>query len=110
MAGFFGLFGNKTKYIDDKNQEDDVQINEKKEPFFLTSDESKTMGNIEFMRSPVGKKKKLTSTESNPISDSQVEAPKPNNGNNGNVSGSSRRGSDPNLDIFRNMAKEIRKG
>ena len=104
MAGFFGLFGNKTKYVDDTNQEDSSPQEEKKPPFFLTSDESKTMGNIDFMRSPISGKKKEKKTESNP---SEI---KPSDTNNGSTSRGSRSSSDPNLDMFRNMAKDIRKG
>ena len=41
MAGFFGLFGGKDK------------APQSKEPFFLSEDEAKTYGNIDFMRKEV---------------------------------------------------------
>ncbi len=50
MAGFFGLFGNKTKYVDEPM---DMSAPEPKEAFYLEPDDAKTLGDIDFMRTPI---------------------------------------------------------
>ncbi|ELS00001.1 hypothetical protein [Gloeocapsa sp. PCC 73106] len=102
MAGFFGLFGGKTKYIDGN----DNQANDKdnQEAFFLNSDDAKTLGNMELMRkSPKTKKtfsqpgKTTNSVESTASSENQPKTT-PN-----------RSSVDPSMDLFRKMAREIKK-
>ena len=51
MAGFFGLFGRKAQYIDEIDNSVPQQ-EEKPEPFFLPPDEAVSLGNVEFMRKP----------------------------------------------------------
>jgi len=121
MAGFFGLFGNKTRYIDEPD-EDNNQSEEKNEPFFLTPDEAKSFGNIQFMRTPINIKKTFPKTKSSQSTNvlgqnTSTEKPKLPQGDNYEAlareikkePNSSRRTNDPNLDMFRNMAKQIKK-
>lgn len=49
MAGFFGLFGGKTKYVDEPTPVTE-KPKKKEEAFFLESDQAKTLGNIDYMR------------------------------------------------------------
>ncbi len=126
MAGLFGLFGKKAKYVDEV---DSNTSNEsvKKEAFFLETDEAQSLGNAEYMRTPVkikrsfpkimGSKGKEIVTEvsametkkiqangqptSTPSSSSPEEAPAPVK--------NERRSSDNSLDMFRKMAKDLKK-
>lgn len=93
--GFFGLFGNKTKYVDEPNSTDDSSQN--KDAYYLSDDDAKSLGNAEYIRKSM--KKKPTSSSVN------------NNGANSTTSSSvkSNRSVDTNMDIFRKMAKEIKK-
>ena len=50
MAGFFGLFGKKTKYVDEPQQ--NISSAQSSEDFYLSSDDAKTLGDIEYMRTP----------------------------------------------------------
>ena len=127
MAGFFGLFGGKTKYVDETN-ESSGEYPESKESFYLNADESKTFGNIEFMRKPntikrsfakvgngEGKKsvKSVSSLKANTITDGGLTATSPSEKSNGSLGESSpkseRRTGDNNLDMFRKMARDIKK-
>jgi hypothetical protein len=119
MAGFFGLFGGKNK----------------DESYYLDSDDAKTFGNINYMRTPNKSRRTFPKTLTNPdgfeienevsamemreITENGVAKPKTinqsNNGNsqsqsNGNSSFSSnkRRPSDNGMDVWRNMAKDMR--
>lgn len=93
--GFFGLFGNKTKYVDEPNSTDDQSQN--KDAYYLSDDDAKSLGNPEYIRKSM--KKKTTPSSVN------------NNGANSTTSSSvkSNRSVDTNMDIFRKMAKEIKK-
>lgn len=121
MAGFFGLFGNKTRYIDEPDQGDN-QPEAKKEPFYLSSDESKSFGDIDYMRKSFNIKKTFPKTKSSQSTNvasqsTYTQKPKPPQENEYESLGkeikkepnSSRRTSDPNLDMFRNMAKQMKK-
>lgn len=122
MAGLFGLFGKK------KNAEVPPPVNNgtKSGAYFLDADEAKTMGNIEYMRSKKVIKHKFPKTAGNggefeveyevssddmkvgndlsvptePTSTSAGATSKPAN---------ERRTTDSSLDLFRNMARDIRK-
>ena len=127
MAGFFGLFGRNTKYVDEPTPE--VPEPEKQEAFFLEPDDAKTLGNVEFMRKknlikhtfPKTKsskggevvqeissleKKKVTGKGASPRpSPSPTSQPANHTGS----ASASRRASDSSLDSFREMAREIKK-
>lgn len=93
--GFFGLFGNKTRYVDEPNT-DDEQL-KKGDAFYLSSDDANSMGNPEYMRKAMKKKDTKPS-----VNDSKSSFTKPSNVN-------SNRSVDSNMDIFRKMAKDIKK-
>ncbi len=123
MAGFLGLFsGRKAKFVDEADTTP-VQP-QKKEAFFLDSDSAKTLGDTEFMRKPITirrtfakggelvqeissleKKKATTSntisnpTQSTSSSTSQEKTSAP----------TERRQADTSMDMFRNMARNIKK-
>ncbi|NEP59433.1 MAG: hypothetical protein F6K31_20860 [Symploca sp. SIO2G7] len=130
MAGFFGLFGGK------KNQAPQSQ-----EPFFLSEDEAKTFGNIDYMRKEVvvrhtfarkkGQAEELESVKSiSALSSKQVgsgtkpastsfstsftpstpstsasDKPAPSTAS----APVAKRTPDTSMDMFRNMAKKIRR-
>lgn len=126
MAGFFGLFGGKTKYVDEPTPE--VEDKEKQEAFFLEPDDAKTLGNVEFMRKPNliehtfpktrsskgGKvvqeissleKKKVTGKGASPLPSPSPTSPP---GSQPESARTARRASDSSLDLFRQMAKEMK--
>lgn len=93
MAGFFGLFGSKTKYVDESTQDNEPSQNG--EGFFLGKDDASSMGNPEYIRKSMAKKKAPgNDSKSSPTTTS---------------SESSRRPVDTNMDIFRKMARDIKK-
>lgn len=122
MAGLFGLFGKKN------NAEAPPSASNGAKPgaYFLDADDAKTMGNIEYMRSKKVIKHKFPKTAGNggefeveyevssdnmksgnglqgstePTSTSSEATPKPTN---------ERRTADSSMDLFRNMARDIRK-
>ncbi|GBF82562.1 hypothetical protein [Aphanothece sacrum] len=127
MAGLFGLFGGKTKYVDEPDT-NTSQDSDNKEAFFLKPDDAKTLGNVEFMRKPNiikhtfakrpgGKhvetvkeisSMKATKVESNGLkpmkpTESKVEASPETSVN------TERRSSDKTMDMFRQMARDIKK-
>ncbi|MFM1842878.1 MAG: hypothetical protein RLZZ490_1616 [Cyanobacteriota bacterium] len=127
MAGLFGLFGKRTKYVDEVDNTPQPQA-EKKEAFFLEADDAKSLGDVEYMRKPIQIKrsfpktlnsggaevvKEISALEIKPVqangqpqpstSSITAAAPQPSPVNN------ERRSSDNNLDMFRQMAKEIKK-
>lgn len=117
MAGFFGLFGGKNK----------------DEAYYLNEDDAKTLGNIDYMRTPNKSRRTFPKTLSNPdgfeinneisamemreITENGVAKPKTNQSNNSQSNGSSsfsssnnkRRPSDNGMDMWRNIAKDMRK-
>jgi hypothetical protein len=127
MAGFFGLFGGKTKYVDEVNDYAD-STPQSKEAFYLSNDEAKTFGNIDFMRKPntikrsfpktlnskKGKEivRSISSVEENAVDTSVVQPKSISNGNGSSNTSSvntERRSVDSNLDMFRKMARDIKK-
>lgn len=122
---FFGLFGNKTKYVDEPDNENNTLDN--KESFFLSSDDAKTFGNLEYMRKSLkirrtfpktknGKGaeiiKEISSMQINKSSGSMSSpTPKiePQSTAQNTSSNNKRRSVDTNMDIFRKMAREIKK-
>ena len=57
MAGFFGLFGGRTKYVGEPDP-----VTETKEAFFLEPDAAKSLGDVEFMRKPITIKRSFPKT------------------------------------------------
>jgi hypothetical protein len=129
MAGFFGLFGRKTKYVGDPDTPPtETNGNGKKESYFLEPDDAKSLGNIEFMRKPNTIKRSFPKTLKGGGGEviqqiSSMEKAKMN-GNGQAAAASSqmeektaqpspevnpRRSSDSSLDMFRKMAKDMKK-
>jgi hypothetical protein len=116
VAGFFGLFGG------NKNQGSE---------YFLEPDDAKTMGDIEYMRTPKAVRKSFpkaklgednevvnshSATESSTFAEGvgyiPTSAPKPQPTSESSFSSSAsseRRRTDTGMDMFRSMAKNIRK-
>lgn len=126
MAGFFGLFGGKTKYVDEGN-DFSGESSENGESFYLSNDEAKTLGNIEFMRKPntikhtfpktasgKGKKtvKSISSLEASSVNEGglpKVSDSEPTGSQAPAAAKTERRSSDGNLDMFRQMARDLKK-
>lgn len=126
MAGLFGLFGRKAKYveeIDPNAPREEV----KKEAFFLETDDAKSLGNVEYMRTPFKIKRsfpKIMGSQGAEIvrEVSAMEAkklqangepastPKPSSSEvTSTPANNDRRSSDNSLDMFRQMAKDLKK-
>lgn len=122
MAGLFGLFGKKNK----TEAQPPGNNGAKPGAYFLDADEAKTMGNIEYMRSKKVIKHKFPKTAGNggefeleyEVSSSDMKlgnglqapteptvAPPENTPK----ATSERRATDSSMDLFRNMARDIRK-
>lgn len=126
MAGLFGLFGKKTKYVDEPDT-NVSQDSDNKEAFFLQPDEAKTLGNIEFMRKPniikrtfakrPGGKQVETVKEISSMKATNVESGvTPMQSTESKVEASpetsakdDRRSSDNSMDMFRQMARDMKK-
>ena len=139
--GLFGnLFNSQTKYVDEDSQDmaQSIEANQSKE-YFLDTDEAKTMGNIDYMRSSVKVKKsypktktavlrgevveQISATDKVTLSENQtpMATSEPasqsgatsesgaTSGQNGQVS-SQRRRPDSSLDPFLKMAQDLKKG
>jgi hypothetical protein len=125
MAGFFGLFGNKTKYVDEPI---DMGQPENTAAYYLEPDDAKTLGNIEFMRKPntirrtfpktAGSQKgaeslrQVSSMEASKVKDNGIvakSASAESTSNGASENGNSRRGKDDSMNPFLKMAREIRK-
>lgn len=131
MGFLSDLFGLKTQYIDEEIDEAELAGEEEKgKAFFLTPDEAKTLGNIEYMRRPTSVKKTFANSEEEnivatsafgqkitvsngkmptlqPEAISEVKPPTQNE-QNGKVS-EQRRSADSSMDMFLKMASEIKK-
>lgn len=128
MAGLFGLFGKKAQYVEDIEANPSPQL-EKKEAFFLESDDAKSLGNAEYMRTPIKIKRSFPKTlnseggevvkEISALEIKRIQAngqavpteekestPSPTKATEVN---SDRRSSDNSLDMFRQMAKDLKK-
>lgn len=123
MAGLFGLFGGKKKEEAKKNSSDNS--------FFLTDDDAKTLGNIDYMRKTVeikrtfpntvaGKGAKISklvsSSDMKVIKNNQIQTPSVKKQETVTESKTTidnltekRRQSDNSMDMFRKMAKDIKK-
>lgn len=119
MAGLFGLFGG-------RKQESKPQ-----DAYFLSPDEAKTLGNIDYMRTPRTIKKtfpktatssggevvyRVSSLDMKPVNVNESSAPRETsssttNGFSSSFSPSTRenKNTDTTMDMFREMAKQIRK-
>lgn len=127
MAGFFGLFGKNDKYIDDTSSDSNSN---KQQDFFLDNDEAISLGNVEYMRQTKkirrtfpkvrGSKgaeliqevsatdkvnikgdRAVSSTETTPTASSTFADT--------NTETTQRRTADSSMDMFLNMAREIKK-
>jgi hypothetical protein len=135
MAGFFGLFsGKKNKYVDEPDT--NKTQNSEKKAFFLSDDEAKTYGDIDFMRQSKkvrrtfpktlgskGKgaelvqeissvdKVKLNANQTSLTKNSTSSAAQSESQPIPNQPATPRRSasSDNSLDMFRKMAKELKK-
>ena len=130
MAGFFGLFKSKTKYVDesDTESENKPKSQANTEDFYLKPDDAKSLGDIDFMRKPIRIKrtfakvrgqetpelvqdissveKTLTGQGASPTPTAKYQPgqsapPAPET--------SKRSSSDSSMDMFRNMAKDLKK-
>ncbi|NEO19933.1 MULTISPECIES: hypothetical protein [unclassified Moorena] len=132
--GLFNLLNSQTKYVDEDSQDmaQSIEANQSQE-YFLDTDEAKTMGNIDYMRSSVKVKKSYPKTKTAILSGEVVEQisatdkatlsqnetpiatsePAYQSGGtleqNGQVSSKPRR-PDSSLDPFLKMAQDLRKG
>ena len=129
MAGFFGLFGSKTKYVDEEGLDNNWQNSS--ESFYLSSDDAKTLGNIDYMRTAKKIKHTFPKTASNKNTELTIDVSSiQDNGTSSQQaisrpaakaeptiqatetkipSSEKRRSADRSMDIFRNMAREIKK-
>jgi hypothetical protein len=130
MAGLFSLFGGRTKYVDEPTtNSEQTNGNGQKGSFFLEPDDAKTLGNIDYMRTPITIKRSFPKTlkgEGGEVVQQVSAMEKAKVNENGQISANSsvvsevkpisetptRRtsdNSDNSLDLFRKMAKEIKK-
>jgi hypothetical protein len=126
MAGLFGLFGNKTKFVDEPDPV--TPKAEKKEAFFLEPDQAQSLGDAEFMRTPITTRRTFPKTlsgkgaaivqEVSSMSKKQTkEGEVPSISLNTSSLPESptepvkneRRTGDDSLDMFRKMAKDLKK-
>lgn len=92
MAGFFGLFKSKTKYIDEPEDKNTAtSANESNDVYFLNSDDASSLGKI---------KSQQKTTKSQSESKPAIEKPQTD---------SKRRSADSSMDMFRKMAREIKR-
>lgn len=129
MAKFFGLFGNKSKYVDEPTEE---AAQEKSEAFFLSADDAKTLGNTEFMRKSYRIAHRFPKTANSQGSETVEEIsafdkarvagtvagsptpaaaakPETQSGTPAPPEASRRRNTDSSLDRFRQMARDLKK-
>ena len=127
MAGLFGLFGKKAKYVEEIDPNAPTET-VKKEAFFLETDDAKSLGNAEYMRTPVQIKrsfpktlnsqgaevvKEVSAMEAKKIQANGEPSPAKQAPPTGPVStpipaNDDRRSKDNSLDVFRKMAKELK--
>ncbi|MBR8828416.1 MAG: hypothetical protein DSM107014_11050 [Gomphosphaeria aponina SAG 52.96 = DSM 107014] len=121
----FGLFGNKTKYVDEPDNDNNGST-DNEESFFLNSDDAKTLGNIEYMRKTItirrtfpkmknGKGaeviKEISSMKIEKSSGSmKTSTPQPQQPAQTPASSNTKPiPSSSNMDVFRKMARELKK-
>jgi hypothetical protein len=125
MAGFFGLFGGKSKSIESENNGQSSRGS----AFYLNADDAKSFGNIEFMRQATTTRRTFPKTLNSAGGElvqqvSSTEKTKLNgfvakdataNGNGSKPATQSnqaqveRRSVDSSMDMFRKMAKDMKK-
>ncbi|MTF39246.1 hypothetical protein [Cyanobacterium aponinum] len=130
MAGLFGLFGRKN------SNPQPSQPAQPKDAYFLDPDSAKTFGDIDYMRKSKTVRRTFPKTASNPgggelvqeVSSTKMAKKNPNQFGGSNSSSNinstpstsnntesspsfsdQRRNTDTNMDMFRNMAKKIKK-
>jgi hypothetical protein len=125
MAKFLGLFGGKTKYVDETETNPSTST-EESDSFYLSADEAKTLGNIDFMRQSQTIKHTFPKTKSSQGSEivqeiSALEKTKVTGNAKTSAKAKSesqpretevkseRRSADSSMDMFRQMAREIKK-
>ncbi len=121
MAGFFGLFsGRKAKFVDEPDTTP-VQP-QKKEAFFLDNDEAKTLGDTKFMRTPITIKRtfakggelvqEISSMEKRKAGENSIASMKGKETTTYKQAESvnaERRQRDNSMDMFRDMARSLKK-
>ncbi len=122
MAGFFGLFsGRKAKFVDEPDNTPAQP--QKKEAFFLDNDSAKTLGDTEFMRKPITIRRTFAKGGELVQEISSMEKKKAGRNNmtpsnkgketttsQGTASANTeRRKADSSMDMFRNMARDMKK-
>jgi hypothetical protein len=126
MAGFFGLFAGKPKYIEEVSEADRQRPTQKGGAFFLDADDAKSFGNAEYMRKPITIKRtfpktlageglkvirQISSTEITKLNDSGIApaSSATSSTTNGNQAPVARRAADSSMDTFLKMAREMKK-
>ncbi len=146
MAGFFGLFNSKTKYVDEAETNEGSAA--PSEDFFLSPDEAKSLGDLDYMRKPITIRRtfpktlsnktterirQISSLEETKVSGNQVvqqaqqsisqpkttqptqpaaattAKPEVAQPTQPAAASTERRSPDSNMDMFRNMARELKK-
>ncbi|NEO99873.1 MAG: hypothetical protein F6K58_14570 [Symploca sp. SIO2E9] len=132
MGFLSNLFGLQTKYVDEvpeDTKQPEAEQNQK--AFFLEPDQAKTLGDIEYMRTPTTVKKSFPKTKSNPkgtevigkasatekviFSNNQQVAPSSNPETKPVVEANQQEpkrpsaSNDSSMDMFRKMARDIKK-
>lgn len=122
MGFLSNLFGLKTKYVDEETDQAELAAEqERRKPFFLAPEEAKTLGNREDMRSP--SQQQSTTNQQNPQSiqpspgvepvvlskQEQKPTAEPQLTNQGTQNNPEVAESDSNMDMFRKMARDLRK-
>ncbi|WP_013321713.1 hypothetical protein [Gloeothece verrucosa] len=123
MAGFFGI-GGKTKYVDEPEQPTQSNGNGKSGAFFLEPDDAKSLGNIEFMRKAYKIKRsfpktlkgagteviaEISSLKKALAKGETIAIDTTSESSQTSAANSARRSADDSMDMFRKMAKDIKK-
>ncbi|MGK7954676.1 MAG: hypothetical protein AB4063_05370 [Crocosphaera sp.] len=124
MAGFFGLFsGRKAKFVDEP---DNTPVQpQRKEAFFLDDDSAQTLGDTEFMRKPLTIRRtfagggelvqEISSLKKKKVGNNAVVSNKSQQTSTSSTSqtttsaNTERRQADSSMDMFRNMARNMKK-
>ncbi len=120
MAGLFGFFGGKSKDAEAVNTD-----SSNGKSYYLNMDEAQSLGNVDYMRTAKKIRRTFPKTVNNPEMELEKEVSAMNMSDGSSAGQSStegfsgaaatdpqiteRRKSDSSLDMFRSMAKEMRK-
>jgi hypothetical protein len=128
MAGLFGLFGNKPKYVDEVTTEDNKST-QNGGAYYLNADDAKSFGNVEFMRKGITIKRtfpktlkgaggefiqEVSSMDAKVMGKGIVSVASTSNGNGSKPTATTtqaqreRRSADSSMDLFRQMAREMK--